>query len=115
MTESTLEVFWVSGCPYSWRVLLALEVKHLNCVSRCLQTDNGDLDAAEYRRLNPRGGVPTLRDDDFVVSESLAILAYLDREYPEPPLFGKTSREAGTIWWAISEFTSYFVPSPRES
>ena len=34
------------------------------------------------------GKVPVLKDGDFVIYESLAMMAYLDRKYPEPPLFG---------------------------
>ena len=44
--------------------------------------------------MNPRGRVPVLKDGDFVVFESLACLLYLDRKYPEPPLFGRTPEEA---------------------
>src|SRR5690606_3129085 len=39
--------------------------------------------------------------------ESLGILHYLDRKYPERPLFGSTPEEAGTIARVISEFHSY--------
>jgi glutathione S-transferase len=53
--------------------------------------------------------VPTLKDGDFVVYESIAIMAYLDRKYPDPPLFGKTPEEAGLIWRVISECESYLV------
>ncbi len=45
--------------------------------------------------LNPRGKVPTLKDGDFAVYESIAIMAYLDRKYTEPPLFGETPEETG--------------------
>ena len=60
-------------------------------------------------KLNPRGKVPTLKDGDFVVYESLAIMSYLDRKYPTPPLFGTTAEETGLIWQAISECESYFA------
>jgi glutathione S-transferase len=41
------------------------------------------------------------------VYESLGIMSYLDRKYPERPLFGSTPEEAGTIARVISEFQSY--------
>jgi len=41
------------------------------------------------------------------VFESLGILHYLDRKYPERPLFGSTPEDAGTISRVISEFRSY--------
>jgi Glutathione S-transferase len=51
--------------------------------------------------------VPVLKDDDYVVFESLAILHYLDRKYPDPPLFGRSAEEAGTIERVVCEYQSY--------
>jgi glutathione S-transferase len=41
------------------------------------------------------------------VFESLACLLYLDRKYPEAPLFGTTPEEAGTIMRVICEYQAY--------
>jgi glutathione S-transferase len=51
--------------------------------------------------------VPVLKDGDFVVFESLACLLYLDRKYPEPPLFGRTPEECATIMRVICEYQAY--------
>jgi glutathione S-transferase len=53
--------------------------------------------------------VPTLKDGDFVIYESLAIMSYLDRKYPDPPLFGETPEETGLIWRVLAECESYLV------
>jgi glutathione S-transferase len=106
----TLEVIWGSGSPFAWRVLLTLEVKGLGYESRLIEFSRGDHRSPEHLALNPRGRVPVLRDGDYVLSESLAIMAYLDREYPEPPIFGRSAEETGLIWKAISEFQSYVLP-----
>ena len=42
--------------------------------------------------------------------ESLAIITYLDRKHPEPPIFGRSAEETGLIWNVISEFQSYVLP-----
>jgi glutathione S-transferase len=102
-----IELHWLSGSPYAWRVQLALEIKGLRYVSHTHQLSTGELKKPEYLALNPRGRVPTLADDGFVIYESLAILAYLDRKYPEPPLFGTTPEAVGLIWQMIAEYTSY--------
>lgn len=102
-----IELYWGSGSPFAWRVLLALEVKKLPYVSRLLQFSKQEHKAPEYLALNPRGVVPTLRDGDLVFYESLAILAYLDRQYPDPPLLGRSADETGRIWQRISEYVSY--------
>lgn len=105
--ESQLEVYWISGSPYSWRVLLALEVKNLAYSSRLLEASKGDHQKEEYLKLNPRGKVPTLKHGDFVLTESLAIIAYLDETYPQTPLFGRTPRDRARTWRLISEYFSY--------
>ncbi|HUJ57008.1 MAG TPA: glutathione S-transferase family protein [Kofleriaceae bacterium] len=103
----TLEIYWGSGSPYAWRVLLAAELKHLPYESKLLEFSKGQLKTPEFLAMNPRGKVPVIRDGDVTLAESIAILAYLERKYPEPPLFGRSAAETGRIWAAISEFESY--------
>lgn len=107
----TMEIYWMSGSPYAWRTLLALEIKKAPYVSRLLEFSKGQTRTPEYLALNPRGRVPTLKDGGFVLAESMAILAYLDRKFPEPPLFGRTAEETGRIWKSISECLSYIQPN----
>jgi glutathione S-transferase len=102
-----LEIHWGAGSPFAWRVLLAAEIKRIPYESRLLEFSKGDLKTPEFLALNPRGKVPVIRDGDFVLAESLAIIAYLERKHPEPPLLGKTAADTGRIWSAISTFESY--------
>jgi len=105
-----IEVFWGSGSPFSWRVLLALEYKHLPYASHLLQFSKQEHKSQEMLALNPRGRVPVLKDGEYVCFESLAILYYLDLKYPQPPLFGRTPEEAGTIMRVICEYQAYIEP-----
>ncbi len=109
-----MEISWISGSPFAWRALLALEIKKAPYVSRLLEFSKGQTQTSEFLALNPRGKVPTLKDGDFVLAESLAILAYLDRRFPEPPLFGRTAEETGRIWKSISECFSYIEPAVQK-
>jgi glutathione S-transferase len=102
-----LEIFWGSGSPFSWRVLLALEYKGVSYTSRMVEFSKRENRSPEFLLMNPRGQVPVLRDGDFSMFESLAILAYLDRKYPTPPLFGETPEQAGRVWQAVQECTLY--------
>jgi glutathione S-transferase len=88
-------------------VLLALEYKRLSYDSRVLQFSKQEHKSPALLRMNPRGRVPVLKDGDFVVFESLACLLYLDRKYPEPPLFGTSAEEAATIMRVICEYQAY--------
>ena len=102
-----LELWWGSGSPYSWRALLALEYKQLPYVSHLVQFAKQEHKSPQMLKMNPRGRVPVLKDGDYVCFESLAILHYLDRKYPEPPVVRRTPEEAGTIARVICEYQWY--------
>ena len=102
-----IEVYWAAGSPYCWRVLLALTLKGLAFRGHLLQTDLQQHKSPQMLALNPRGRLPVLRDGDYVVFESLAVLYYLERKYPSPPLFGRSPEEGGVIMRVILEFQAY--------
>jgi glutathione S-transferase len=102
-----IDVYWGSGSPYSWRVLLALELKGLAYRSHLLQFDLQEQKAPQMLAMNPRGRLPVLKDGDYVVFESLAVLYYLDLKYPDPSIFGRTPEEAAVIMRVINEFQAY--------
>jgi glutathione S-transferase len=108
-----MEIYWFSGSPFAWRALLTLEIKHINYGSRVLEISKRDNQSPEFRALSPRGKVPVLKDGDFVLSESLAIMTYLERKFPDPPLFGRSAEEAGAIMKVIAEFDGYTYPLQR--
>jgi len=105
-----LEIIWASGSPYSWSVLLALEVKELKYKSTLIELLKGEGRTPEFLQLNPRGKVPVLRDGDSYIHESKAIISYLDRKYPEIPLFGDSPENNAVIMRLISEYNSYIAP-----
>lgn len=102
-----LEIFWGSGSPFSWRVLLGAEIKGLAYESRLLEFSKGHMQTPEFLRMSPRGKVPVIRDDGFVLFESLPILEYFDDKSPQAPLFGKGQHERASIRSLVSEFESY--------
>lgn len=109
-----IEVYWGSGSPYSWRVLLALEYKRLAYTGHQLQFSRQEHKSPQILALNFRGRVPILRDGDYVVFESLAVLYYLDLKYPDPPIFGHSPEEAGVIMRVICEYQSYAEPQLKQ-
>ena len=80
-----------SGSTY--RVRIALNLKGIAYERRSLHPfrDGGQQHASEYQRLNPLGVMPTLVDGDIVITQSAAILDYLDEVYPDPRLLPKTA------------------------
>lgn len=73
----------------SYRVRIALNLKGLpyDIVPVHLLKDGGEQFSAEYRALNPDALVPSLQlADGDVLTQSLAIIEYLEEVYPAPPL-----------------------------
>jgi glutathione S-transferase len=105
-----IEVFWGSGSPFSWRVLLALELKRVPYESRLLSFAKGEHKTPEFLAISPRGRVPAVRDGEVTVWESVACVAYVDRKHPDPPLFGATPEQAARIWRIVCETLSYLDP-----
>src|SRR6201994_4197435 len=106
-----LVLYWGSGSPFSWRVQLALQHKGLEYESHMLHFDKQEHQSPQMLKMNPRGRVPVLKDGDYVVFESVAILYYLDLKYPQIPIFGLTPEESGVIMRVICEFQAYAEPS----
>lgn len=82
----TLHGYWRSTA--AWRVRIALNLKGLEWRSAPvhLLRDGGEQRAPAFRALNPQGLVPALEIDGQVLTQSLAIIEYLDETRPRPPL-----------------------------
>ncbi len=101
------ELYWISGSPNSWRVMLTLEIKGIPYGSHRIDPAKRGHKTPEFLAMNPRGKVPVLKDGDLILYESIAIMAYLEREHSNPPLFGATAAETGHIWQRIFEVMNY--------
>ena len=75
----------------SHRCRIAFNLKGLtpDSVPVHLVQDGGQQHRAEYRALNPQGLVPTLEVDGLVLTQSPAILEWLEETHPEPALLPK--------------------------
>jgi len=73
--------YCLSGSPFSWKVWLSLESKNLAYDLKLLSADAGDLRSPAFKEINPRGRVPVIVDDGFVLAESSAIVEYLEDRY----------------------------------
>src|SRR3989442_909026 len=80
----TLYTYFRSSTAYRARIALAL--KGLDYTPRFIHLRRGDQRSIDYLALNPQGLVPTLIDGEQVLTQSLAIIEYLDEAYPQPPL-----------------------------
>jgi maleylacetoacetate isomerase len=76
-----LHSFFRSSAAY--RVRIALEIKGLAYETVAHHLRKGEQRNPEYRVLNPQALVPTLEDAGYVLTQSLAIIEYLEEAYPK--------------------------------
>ncbi len=82
-TGLVLYSYWRSSAAY--RVRIALNLKGLDYVTQPvhLLRDGGEQHASTYHGLNPQKLLPCLLDGDRVITQSLAIIEYLDEMHPD--------------------------------
>ncbi len=84
MSGLILYDYWRSTA--SWRVRLALAYKGLTATHVPINLLHSDQRSAAHLARNPQGLVPVLVDGTAVLSQSLAIIEYLEETVPSPPL-----------------------------
>lgn len=83
----TLYSFFRSSAAYRVRIALNLKRLAYETVGIHLSKDGGQQRSAAYRAINPQMRVPALKlADGNVLTQSLAIIEYLDDARPDPPL-----------------------------
>ena len=87
--DFTLYGYFRSSAAFRARIALNLKgiVPELRFVH--LLKDGGGQHSDEYKRLNPQELIPALVHDGHTITQSLAIVEYLDEIVPEPPLLPK--------------------------
>ena len=100
MSEAVLHDYWRSSAAY--RVRIALNLKGVDYRSVPVDLRAGEQSRDDYRALNPQGLVPTLEIDDLVLTQSLAIIDFLDATRPDPPMVSPDpARRARTLAQAL--------------
>ena len=71
--------FAKSSC--SWRVRICLALKDLEYTHASVDLLKGDQHLDDFRKLNPIGQVPALVDNEICITQSVAIMEYLEEKY----------------------------------
>jgi maleylacetoacetate isomerase len=95
MTRPILYDYVRSSAAY--RVRIALHLKGVDYESRQIDLREGAHRSDAYRSLNPQGLVPMMEIDGHRLSQSLAILNYLDLRYPNQPLIPASAAERAHV------------------
>jgi len=90
-----LHDYWRSGAAYRVRIALHLKGLDFEQVSHDLRA--GAQSAPQYRRLNPQGLVPALETGTAVLTQSQAIIEWLDEQYPAPPLMPRDAADRAAV------------------
>lgn len=82
-----------------YRVRIALNIKNIayETIPVHLVREGGEQKLPEYLAVNPQGLVPSLEVDGAIITQSLAIINYLEEAYPEIPILPKDLIMKATI------------------
>ena len=82
----------------SYRVRIALALKGLKVTSVLLDLRGGEQKLERFLQINSQGFVPALTlDDGVVLTQSVAIIEYLDEAHPDPPLLPQAPLERARV------------------
>ena len=83
-----MKLFGYFRSSAAYRVRIALNLKGLEWESESihLTKDGGKQYGDKYRSINPQALVPTLQEGTNYLTQSLAIMEYIEETYPDPPL-----------------------------
>ena len=100
MSEAVLYDYWRSSAAY--RVRIVLNLKGVPYRSTQVDLRAGEQSRDDYHSLNPQDLVPALEIDGHVLTQSLAIIDYLDATHPRPPMVSSDpARRAKTLAQAL--------------
>ncbi|NIO10624.1 MAG: maleylacetoacetate isomerase [Deltaproteobacteria bacterium] len=92
-----LYTFFRSSASYRVRIALNLKGLEYEQIPIHLRRGGGEQLSAEYKAINPHGLVPTLEDEGNRLTQSLAIIEYLEERYPNPPLLPSDPADRATV------------------
>jgi maleylacetoacetate isomerase len=93
----TLYGYFRSSATYRVRIALGLKGVAWETVVVDLRAPVSAQHTAEFRTLNPHGLIPVLVDGEHTLTQSLAIIEYLDETHPQPPLLPRSPAERAEV------------------
>jgi maleylpyruvate isomerase len=84
-----LYTYFRSSAAYRVRIALNLKELSYEAIPVHLLRGGGEQLQEQYRSINPSGLVPAFQDDYLTLTQSMAILEYLEETYPQIPLMPK--------------------------
>ncbi|KAK9874919.1 hypothetical protein WA026_005734 [Henosepilachna vigintioctopunctata] len=124
----TIDLYYMGGCPPCRAVLFVVKALGVRVNLKKVNLREKEHLTPEYIKINPQHTVPTLIDDDLILSESRAIITYLANQYgKDDGLYPKDIRkravvdqrlyfDASTLYARYTEyyFPHYFAGAPLD-
>jgi glutathione S-transferase len=106
-----MKLYWHPFSIMPWRILIALHEKGIRYESIQVDVYGSRHRTADFLKMNPFGQIPVLEHDGVTISESIAILEYLEERYPAPALLPTdvVARAMVRQWMCWS--TDYWPPA----
>jgi maleylacetoacetate isomerase len=95
MSRIILYDYYRSSAAY--RVRIALNLKGVEYQSRPVDLRTGEQKGEAYKSANPQGLVPMLEIDGQRLTQSVAIITYLDQRFPVPPLMSTSIQDQAHV------------------
>ncbi len=95
----------------SGKPMLALMEKGVAFDSHYLDLLNFDQHRPDYLAINPQGTIPAMRHGDRVLTESTAIMEYVDEAFPGPNLMPESPLDCWRIRWWMKFLDQWLGPS----
>src|SRR5881296_2748350 len=92
-----LYTFFRSSASYRVRIALNLKGLHYEQVLIHLRRGGGEQLLPAYKAINPQSLVPALEDGGHILTQSLAIIEYLEECYPKPALLPYDPAQRATV------------------
>ena len=93
-----MKVYDFVGAPNPKKLRVYMAEKGINIPCEQVNIVTGENRQPEFLKKNPLGGLPVLElDDGTYLSESLAIMEYLEDLHPTPPMLGTTPVERARV------------------
>lgn len=104
-----LHAYYYSSC--SWRARLSLAFKGIKYEYRAVNIVTGEQFDPSFRKFNPLGTVPVLEIDGAAITDSIAILEFLEERYPDArPLLPKDLKQRAAVRQAVAVVSSGIQP-----
>lgn len=109
-----LDLYWFPVSPPARAAVIVLHLlptTKVHPVLHVIDLFKGEQNTEAFKRISPKGQVPALVEDDYVLIESLAIARYLAHKYQDPlrPIYPNDPRQRGLVEQGLEILRSSFV------